>query len=63
MNTIATSAATPGSPIVMALFATYEAADGAVRKLGASGVPLQSISVVGRDYHSEEQPIGYFNAG
>lgn len=55
MNTIATSAATPGSPIVMAPFATHEAADGAV--------PQQSTSVVDRDSHNEEQPIGYFNAG
>lgn len=52
-----------GSHIVMALFATHEAADAAVRGLDAGGVPLQSISVVGRDYHSEEQPVGYFNAG
>lgn len=52
-----------GDHIVMALFGTYGAADGAVRKLGAAGVPLAAISVVGRNYHSEDQPVGYFNAG
>lgn len=60
-NPNATSAL--GSHIVMALFGTHEAADGAVRKLGAAGVPLSAISVVGRNYHSEDQPVGYFNAG
>lgn len=52
-----------GNHIVMALFGTHEAADGAVRKLGASAVPLAAISVIGRNYHSEDQPVGYFNAG
>lgn len=49
--------------MVMALFQTHEAADGAVRQLDASGVPLAAVSVVGKNYHSEDQPVGYFNAG
>ncbi|MBS0294054.1 MAG: DUF1269 domain-containing protein [Proteobacteria bacterium] len=63
MSNPATLPVPPGSHIVMSLFATHGAADGAVRKLDAGGVPLASISVVGRNYHSEEQPVGYFNAG
>lgn len=52
-----------GNHIVMALFGTHGAADGAVRQLAAAGVSLSAISVVGRNYHTEEQPVGYFNAG
>ncbi len=58
-------AATPtlGDQIVLALFETHEAADAAVRKLAAAGVALASISIVGKNYHSEEQAAGYLSAG
>lgn len=51
------------SHIVVALFSTHALADACVRRLDAGGVPLSAISVVGRNYHSEEQPLGYFNVG
>ncbi|GAA3987951.1 DUF1269 domain-containing protein [Comamonas faecalis] len=54
---------TLGSHIVMAVFDTHEGADVAVRQLGSAGVPLAAVSVVGKNYHSEDQPVGYFNAG
>jgi len=63
MNANPSTAQPPGNCLVVALFATHEAADGAVRQLDAGGVPLSAISVVGRNYHSEEQPVGYFNVG
>lgn len=63
MNTKSTDAQALGNWMIMALFQTHEAADGAVHKLDAGGVPLAAVSVVGRNYHSEDQPVGYFNAG
>ncbi len=59
----APSSSALGTHIVMALFKTHGAADEAVRALGRAGVALSNISVLGRNYHSEDQPIGYFNAG
>ncbi len=52
-----------GNCIVLALFGTHEAADGAVRKLAVSGVALPAISIIGKNYHSEEHAAGYVNAG
>lgn len=49
--------------VVTALFGSHEAADGAVRRLGAADVPLAAVSVIGRNDHSDEQPLGYFNVG
>lgn len=63
MSTQSPSPQTLGNHIVMAVFASHEAADEAVRKLGANAIALSSISVLGKNYHSEDQPIGYFNAG
>ncbi len=59
----ATGATALGSQIVLGLFGTHEAADAAVRKLAASGVALASISIIGKNYHSEEQAAGYMNVG
>lgn len=67
MNTASTTAsnlsATLGDQLVLALFGTHQAAEAAVRQLGSAGVALPAISIVGRNYHSEEHAVGYFNAG
>jgi hypothetical protein len=34
-----------------------------LKALQRNGVEMRNLSIVGRDYHSEEQPIGYFNLG
>lgn len=52
-----------GSQIVLALFGTHDAADAGVRQLAAAGIALPTISIVGKNYHSEEQAAGYLNAG
>lgn len=52
-----------GDHLVVGLFATHDAADGAIRQLAAAGVPLRAISIVGRNPHTEEHAVGYFNAG
>lgn len=38
-------------------------ADDAVQKLATDGIDMRSISIVGKGYHSEEPPAGFFNAG
>ena len=49
--------------IAAAIYDSHERAESAVRKLGQAGFDLKSISIVGKDYHSEEHVVGYFNTG
>jgi uncharacterized membrane protein len=48
---------------VVAVFDTHPEADEAVRELQKSGFDMKKLSVVGKDYHTEEHVVGYYNAG
>jgi hypothetical protein len=48
---------------VLAVYDTHLAAENAVRELQRSGFDLKKLSVVGKDYHTDEQIVGYYNAG
>jgi hypothetical protein len=48
---------------VVAVFDTHLEADEAVKELQQSGFDMKKLSVVGKDYHTEEQVVGYYNAG
>jgi hypothetical protein len=48
---------------IVAVFDDHAAAEAAVRKLAASGLDLKHFSIVGKGYHTEERPIGFYNAG
>ena len=48
---------------VVAVFASHEQADAAVRKLQSDGFDMKKLSVVGKDYHTEEHAVGYYNTG
>ena len=45
------------------VFETHSAAEEAIRTLGQSGFDLKKLSLVGKGYHSEEHPIGFYTAG
>lgn len=47
----------------VAVFTSHEAAEAAIRSLSASGYNMRNLSIVGQNYHSEEQPIGFVNTG
>ena len=47
----------------VAVFATHEAAEQAVKSLTASGFDMKNLSVVGKGYHSEEKVVGFYNTG
>ena len=51
------------NPVMAALFDTHELAEQAVRKLQQHGFDMKKLSIVGRDYHSEENVVGYYNTG
>ena len=44
-------------------FQTHDEAENAVRLLGLAGFDMRHLSVVGRGYHSEEHPIGFYTKG
>jgi len=48
---------------VVAIYKTHEEAESAVKLLVNSSVDKKKISVVGKGYHTEEHPIGYYNMG
>ena len=48
---------------VVAVYANHSAAEDAVKELQKSGFDMKKLSVVGKDYHTDEQVVGYYNAG
>lgn len=48
---------------VVAIFKTHDQAEAAIRELQKGGVDMKQLSIVGRDYHTDEQVVGYYNAG
>lgn len=49
-----------GNSAVVALYDTHELADHAVKELQEAGFDMAKLSIVGKGYHTEEQPIGYY---
>ncbi|WP_394753269.1 general stress protein [Crenothrix sp.] len=45
------------------VFNNHEDAEIAVKELQASGYDMKKLSVVGKDYHTEEHIVGYYNTG
>ena len=48
---------------VIAAYDSHSAAEDAVRELQKSGFDMKKLSVVGKDYYTDEQVVGYYNAG
>ena len=45
------------------IFDTHTSAEVAIRTLGRSGFDMKKLSLVGKGYHSEEKPMGFYTAG
>jgi len=45
------------------LFNSHTQAEDAVKELQHDGFDLKKLSIVGRDYHTDEQVVGYYNTG
>lgn len=45
------------------VFDTHDAAEAAIRTLGRAGFDMKKLSLIGKGYHSEEQPMGFYTAG
>ena len=48
---------------VIAVYESHSGAEEAVKDLQKSGFDMKTLSVVGKDYHTDEQVVGYYNAG
>ena len=45
----------------VAIFNDHTGAEHAVKKLQGAGFDIKKLSVVGKDYHSDESVVGYYN--
>lgn len=45
------------------IFGTHEAADAAIRHLAEAGFDMKKLSLIGRGWRHEEQPMGFYTAG
>ena len=45
------------------IFTNHQDAESAVKELQKSGYDMKKLSVVGKDYHTEENVVGYYNTG
>jgi hypothetical protein len=47
----------------VAIYTSHSAAEAAVKELQQSGFDMKKLSIVGKDTHTEESVVGYYNAG
>ncbi len=48
---------------VAAVYSTHTDAEAAVRELQRAGFDMKKLSIVGKEYRTEEHVVGYYNAG
>lgn len=48
---------------IVAIYLSHTAAEAAIKELQQAGFDMKKLSIVGRDYHTDEHVVGYYNAG
>jgi len=48
---------------VVGIFNTHSEAETSIKELQHAGFDMKKLSIVGKDYHTEEHVIGYYNVG
>lgn len=48
---------------IVAIYPSHTAAEAAVKELQRSSFDMKKLSIVGREYHTDEHVVGYYNAG
>jgi uncharacterized membrane protein len=48
---------------IVAIFESHNQAEDAVHELQKSGFDMKKLSIVGKDYHTDEHVVGYYNTG
>jgi len=49
--------------VTVAVYKTHIEAEAAIKELQRSGFDMKKLSIVGKDYHTEEHVVGYYNTG
>ena len=52
-----------GQATVIAVYSNHASAEDAVRQLQADGIPMQNVSIIGKDFQAVEKPLGFVTAG
>ena len=47
----------------VAVFKTHDAAETAIKKLAQAGFDINTLSVIGKGYHTDEKVVGFYNIG
>jgi hypothetical protein len=48
---------------VVAVYNTHSEAEAGVKELQKGGFDTKKLSIIGKDYHTEEHVVGYYNSG
>jgi hypothetical protein len=48
---------------MVAVYSSHTEAEDAVAKLSAASFDIRKVSIIGKDYHSEEKVVGYYTTG
>jgi uncharacterized membrane protein len=48
---------------VLGIYNSHTQAEASIKELQRSGFDMKKLSIVGKDYHTEEHVVGYYNAG
>jgi hypothetical protein len=54
---------TSSTSSVVAVFESHDLAENAIRELEHDGFDMKKLSLVGKDYHTEEHVVGYYTTG
>jgi len=54
---------TDGQATVIATYPDHESAEDAVRRLQQQGIPIQNLSIIGKDFQAVEKPLGFVTTG
>jgi hypothetical protein len=53
----------PEQNAVVAVYSTHVEAEEAVKELQRAGTDMRTLSIVGKDSHTDEHAVGYYNTG
>jgi hypothetical protein len=48
---------------VVAIYDTHVGAEEALKKIQRAGIDMRTLSIIGKDSHTDEHPVGYYNTG
>jgi hypothetical protein len=54
-----TATKTDGQATVIATYPDHAAAEDAVRRLQQEGIPMQNLSIIGKDFQAVDKPLGF----